>query len=92
MRFSLLPLFILLIEYLFMFRKPRDEKATIRIPSNPREEMKKYGKIISQKKSKEMIQQELISHLQNFQETFNEVELNIWRSRHDELIYQLTSV
>lgn len=65
---------------MFGIRKPKDE----RLPSerkakpNPREEMKKYGKIINQTKSKEMLKQELKSHLQNYRETMNGREYQKW--------------
>ena len=32
-------------------------------------------------KSKEVKKQELISHIQNYQETFNSAELNVWENR-----------
>ena len=40
---------------MFGIRKPKDERLPTerKIPANPREEMKKYGRIINQKKSKE---------------------------------------
>ena len=42
------------------------------------------GKIPPQhigKKSLEVKKQELISHIQNYQETFNSAELNVWQNR-----------
>jgi hypothetical protein len=38
-------------------------------------------------KSKQVQKQELISHIQNFQETFNSAELNAWQNK----LNQLTS-
>ena len=41
------------------------------------------------RKSKEVQKQELTSHIQNFRETFNSVEFNIWKSRAEHLLNQL---
>lgn len=68
---------------MFGNRKPKDERlpSERKIPANPRQEMKKYGRIINQNKSKEMLKQELKSHLQNFQETFSPREYQKWLKR-----------
>ena len=79
---------------MFGIRKPKDERLPTerKIPANPREEMKKYGRIINQKKSKEVIQQELTSHLQNYRETFTGREYQKWLKRKAELENELTSI
>ena len=41
------------------------------------------------KKTKEVKQQELISHIQNYQETFNSAELNNWTNKLDQLTQAL---
>jgi len=41
------------------------------------------------KKSIEVKKQELIAHLNNFQETFNSVEFNNWKSYADHLLNQI---
>lgn len=68
---------------MFGIRKPKDERLPTerKAKPNPREEMKKYGKIINQDKSKEMLKQELKSHLQNFQETFSPRQYQKWLQR-----------
>jgi len=82
---------------MFDLRKSKDEKATSlesieKSVLNPREDMEDDGIIQIQKKSKEVLVQELQSHLQNFQETFNETELNNWKTKHDILFHALTSI
>jgi len=79
-------------------RKPKDEMATKTLESieksvlSPREDMADDGIIQIQKKSKEVLIQEITSHLQNYQETFNEAELSNWKAKHDILLHALTSV
>lgn len=41
------------------------------------------------KRTKSIIQQELISHIQNFQETYNAVELNMWDNKYYTLSEEL---
>lgn len=41
------------------------------------------------KKSIEVKKQELVSHLQNFQETFNSVQYNIWKAQAEHLLNQI---
>lgn len=36
-------------------------------------------------KSKEVKKQELVSHIQNYQETFNSAELNVWENKLNQL-------
>jgi len=71
-------------------RKPKDEMATFKL--TPRQDMEDDGIIQNQTKSKEMIKQELTSHLQNFQETFNDAELRNWKDKYESLSYSLTSI
>lgn len=40
-------------------------------------------------KSKEVKKQELISHIQNYQETFNSAELNVWQNKLGQLTQAL---
>lgn len=61
----------------------------------PRDEAKKISaKIVKPHfigpKSKEVQKQELISHIQNFQETFNNAQLKAWKNRFTELYGALT--
>lgn len=58
--------------------------------NNPKQTPREIAKDISDGKIKprhigprsfEVIQQETISHIQNFQETFNSVELNMWENK-----------
>jgi len=79
-------------------RKPKDEMATKTLESieksvlSPREDMADDGIIQNQKKSKEVLKQELTSHLQNFREDFNEVQRNQWIEKHNIILHALTSV
>lgn len=41
------------------------------------------------RKSKEVQKQELISHIQNYQETFNNAETKVWKNRLKELMEKL---
>ena len=43
-------------------------------------------------KSKEVKKQELVSHIQNFQETFNSAELNVWENKFNVLKAALLEV
>ena len=79
-------------------RKPKDEMATKTLESieksvlSTREDMADDGIIQNQKKSKEVLKQELTSHLQNFREDFNEVQRNQWIEKHNIILHALTSV
>lgn len=65
---------------------------------NPNDSPRKQAKDITSgkvkphfigKKSKEVQKQELISHIQNYQETFNNQETKAWKSRLAELMVKL---
>lgn len=78
-------------------RKPKDEKeATLEgieeAVLDYRADMADDGIIQIQNFSKQHLQQLLTSHVQNFAETFNEIELNQWKQRHEELLHALTSI
>jgi hypothetical protein len=66
-----------------MFKKTTKKKT-------PREQMKTEKKISDpQYRTKEIVQQELTSKIQNYQETFNSAEHNNWENEVSSLIEEL---
>lgn len=59
-------------------------------PKSPREQMRTEKRISDPKyRTKEIVQQELTSKIQNYQETFNSAEHNIWENEISTLIEEL---
>jgi len=71
---------------MIMLGKKTPKKTT------PREQMRTKGKITDPKyRTKEIVQQELTSKIQNYQETFNSAEQNNWENEVSTLIEELKS-
>ena len=63
---------------------------TKKAKKTPREQMRTEGKITDPKiRTKEIVQQELTSKVQNYQETFNSAEQNNWENEISTLIEEL---
>jgi|21_taG_2_1085346.scaffolds.fasta_scaffold08854_2 hypothetical protein len=71
---------------MIMLGKKTPKKTT------PREQMRTEKKISDPKyRTKEIVQQELTSKIQNYQETFNSAEQNNWENEVSTLIEELKS-
>lgn len=54
-----------------------------------RNDMKKDGKVDVQKRTILIVKQELTAHIENYIETFNSAELNMWENRLNTLTHEL---